>query len=130
MVTTGKINYIKKFNIKNHPLRHGSKNHKKLMIKIKEILKQNNDKKNTLNTVKESTIVIGQTTAVTLAIETGITLYHICLDPIFDSYTKELWKNIKIDQLSKHTFKYELIKKNSLVMIKKEKKLFEKYYDV
>ena len=85
--------------------------------------------KNTLNTVKESTIVIGQTTAVTLAIETGITLYHICLDPIFDSYTKELWKNIKIDQLSKHTFKYELIK-NSLVMIKKEKKLFEKYYDV
>ena len=130
LVTTGKINYIKKFNIKNHPLRHGSKNHKKLMIKIKEILKQNNDKKNTLNTVKESTIVIGQTTAVTLAIETGITLYHICLDPIFDSYTKELWKNIKIDQLSKHTFKYELIKKNSLVMIKKEKKLFEKYYDV
>ena len=38
-------------------------------------------------------------------------------------------ENIKIDQLSKHTFKYELIK-NSLVMIKKEKKLFEKYYDV
>ena len=83
-----------------------------------------------MNTIKETTIVIGQTTAVTLAIETGITLYHICLDPIFDSYTKELWKNIKIDQLSKHTFKYELIKKNSLVMIKKEKKLFEKYYDV
>ena len=129
-MTTGRINNIKKFNIKNHPLRHGSKNHKKLMIKMKEILKQNYDKKNNLNTIKESTIVIGQTTAVTLAIETGITLYHICLDPIFDSYTKELWKNIKIDQLSKHTFKYELIKKNSLVMIKKEKKLFEKYYDV
>ena len=45
------------------------------MIKIKEILKQNNDK-NTLNTVKRSTIVIGQTTAVTLAIETAL-LYTI-----------------------------------------------------
>ena len=52
--------------------------------------------KNTLNTVKESTIVIGQTTAVTFAIETGITLYHICLDPIFDSYTKVIWKILKL----------------------------------
>ena len=130
LVTSGKINNIKKFNIKNHPARHDSKNHKKLMIKMREILKENYDKKNTLNRANESAIIIGQTTAVTLAIETGITSYHICLDPIFDSYTKELWKNIKIDQLSKHTFKYELIKKNSLVMIKKEKKLFEKYYDV
>ena len=33
--------------------------------------------KNTLNTVKEFTIVIGQTTAVTLAIETGTLLYTI-----------------------------------------------------
>ena len=128
LIESGEIVNIKNFKIKNHPLRLNSNIHKKLILQIQELIKKNLKKKN-IQKSKKSVIIIGQTTAVTLSIETGVTSYHICLDPVFDSYTKDLWNNIKIKQLSRYTFKYELNKKNTLVMIKKEKNLFKKYYD-
>ena len=63
------------------------------------------------------------------ALELGLTSYHVCFEPTFDSYNSKLWRNIKVKQLSEYTFKYELAKKNAFTMIKKEKNIFKKYYD-
>ena len=55
--------------------------------------------------------------------------YHVCLNPDFDHYNQYLWKKILSTKLSDHIFRYKLKNKSTLLLIKKEKKIFDKYYD-
>ena len=68
-------------------------------------------KKSVLN----SSIFFGQTTAVIIALDLGLTCYHICSDPVFDSYNSTIWKQINVLKLSNNLFKYTSNKKNSFL---------------
>ena len=89
--------------IRNHPLQFNSKKHLELSKDIDSIILAEN--KNKIEN-KNFSIFLGQTTAVLIALDLGITCYHICPDPIFDSYSEELWKTIEVKKLSKNLFKY------------------------
>ena len=108
------IKNFSNFIIQNHPLRINSRVHKKFVSDLKSMLKKVNKNK---KTKEYSSVFFGQTTAIIVALEFGITCYHICLDPIFDSYDSKFWRNIKVSQLNYNLFKYKLKKKNVFMNI-------------
>ncbi len=111
LIETSQIN-LKSLKIKNHPLQSKSKIHLKLINDIKSII-EFSDLKN--KEIQNSSIFFDQTTAVIVALDLGVTCYHICSDPIFDSYTSELWENIKVEKVNNNLFKYSLNKTNTFL---------------
>ena len=127
LIQGNKIKNIGNFLIKNHPARLNSNTHLNFIKELKTIIQSNGKK--FLKDENNSVIIFGQTTAVSLAIELGFVCYHVCLNPDFDHYNQHLWKKILSTKLSDHIFKYKLKNKSALLLIKKEKKIFDKYYD-
>ena len=71
-----------------------------------------------------SSIFFGQTTAIIIALEFGINCYHICTNPVFDSYSSTLWPDIKVNQINNNVFKYELKKKKTFINFSSKKEIF------
>ena len=101
---------IKNYHIKIHPLRLEKKSHVTFLNQIKNINNKNFKKKSFVNSV-----FFGQTTAVIIALEFGITCYHVCTESEFDSYSKNFWPDINIQQLNKNVFKYKIKKKGAFL---------------
>ena len=107
-----KIN-LKDMDIKIHPLQKNKKNHQSLVYKIKKIISTNSN--DPLDSEQNNSIFFGQTTAVIIALDLGVTCYHICSDPVFDSYDSKIWEQINVTKLSNNLFKYTTNKKNSFL---------------
>jgi hypothetical protein len=101
---------IKDYHIKLHPLRFEKKSHVTFLNQIKKINNKNFKKKSFANSV-----FFGQTTAVIIALEFGITCYHVCTESEFDSYSKNFWPDINIQQLNQNVFKYRLKKRGAFL---------------
>jgi hypothetical protein len=110
------IKDFKKFKIKNHPAKENSKKHNNLIFKIKNLY-NNNFELFSKNKIKNTTIFLGQTTAIPLALETGLSCFNIVLDEVFGVYNPSIWKGLKLFSVEKNIFKYSLAKKNSLIKI-------------
>lgn len=93
-----------KITIKNHPLQTKSNNHLQLIDEIKATFETNSNISKT--NCKDFSIFFGQTTSVIVALDLGLTCYHVCPDPVFDSYNSELWKNISVQKINSNLFKY------------------------
>ena len=121
--------YFNELIIKNHPMMKNSFTHKRLKLKLENLIK---DKKK-LNIKKRSkediSLFIGPTTGVIVALEKKIKVIHICFNEKFDSYSTRLWPNLKVQRISKNSFIYSLKKKNTFLKFANEKNSFEKYYD-
>ena len=109
LINHEKLN-IKDYHIKLHPLRFEKRSHVTFLNQIKKINYKNFKKKKNPNSV-----FFGQTTAVIIALEFGVTCYHVCTESEFDSYSKNFWPDINIQQLNKNVFKYKLRKKGSFL---------------
>lgn len=107
-----KIN-LKDMDIKIHPLQKNKKNHQSLVYKIKKIISTNSN--DPLDSEQNNSIFFGQTTAVIIALDLGVTCYHICSDPVFDSYDSKIWEQINVTKLSNNLFKYTTHRKNSFL---------------
>ena len=110
---------LKNYQIKKHPLRLKDQKHIDFVSEIREINHVSQKKnKNHLNS-----IFFGQTTAIIIALEFGINCYHICTNPVFDSYSSTLWPDIKVNQINNNVFKYELKKKKTFINFSSKKEI-------
>ena len=108
LLKTSPKNNFPKFVIEDHPAVSNSKKHnifKKELEKLMEIYKDRFSD-NSIN--KNISIFFGVTAAILEALEKKINVIHICSDPIFQSYSEEIWPNFKVKQLDKFTFSYNL----------------------
>ena len=102
---------ISNLEIRNHPMQLKSKIHIDIINKINSLKKNENSEKS----IKNFSIFIGQTTSVVNALDKGIFCYHICADPIFDSYSSKYWDHINVEQLSQNLFKYSSKKEKTFL---------------
>ena len=102
-----------------HPMSKNSNKHLGFVSSINDIVK-NKFSKN--KSKKKISIFLGQTTSVIVALELGVECYHICLDPIFDSYSNRIWNNIRVKQIDKNIFKYTKIGKQNFLNLNSKKK--------
>ncbi len=109
--------------IRNHPSCLQSKKHLSLIKKIKHSLKSTKNKKNK----KKISIFIGATGSVMEALERNVETIHICENPTLESYSKKLWRFIKIEKINEHVSKYDSYKKNKLIIFGKNVNLYKKY---
>ena len=76
---------------------------------------------------KKMLVVIGLSSSVIIALEKGLEVYQICMEPIFQSYSEKIWPNIQVSQLSTNIFKYNLKKFGKCIKFGNEKNMFNKY---
>ncbi|MAJ45469.1 MAG: hypothetical protein CMF96_12110 [Candidatus Marinimicrobia bacterium] len=109
--------------IRNHPSCLQSRKHLSLIKKIKKLLKGTGNKK----IKKKISIFIGATGSVMEALERNVETIHICENPTLESYSKKLWKFIKIKKINDYVNKYNTYKKNQLIIFGKNVSLYKKY---
>ena len=79
------------------------------------------------NSKNFTSVFFCETYAVIEALERGVTAIHICSDPVFQSYTEELWPSIKVTQISKYVFAYNLNKIGECIQLGRTDDVFSKY---
>lgn len=120
------IKTLNKFKIRIHPACQKKSDHLKFVNKIKCL--ENLKYKKQLNLVDENNVAIffGQTTALALAIESGLNCYNICDDSKFDVYGSKIWKGLKSLQINNYIYQYKIKSKNSLVWTDNKTNKFKK----
>jgi len=120
------LNNFNDLYVANHPLKLNSKIHLSMKSEIEEIMKiyQNRFSKNSLN--NNTSIFFGVTAAIFEALEKGNKAIHICAEPLFETHSEKIWPNLKVNQLGKYTFQYNLIRLGKYIRFgNKEKMLFQ-----
>jgi hypothetical protein len=92
--------------IKNHPHKMDSTKHN-LLINIIKNLKIKYSNRFCTNSNKKLSIFIGATAAIIEALELEIEAIHIVSDPLFESHSNLIWKNIDVKMLSENCFSYK-----------------------
>jgi len=123
-----KTNSLGNLKVKIHPVCADMKKQLRLKKEIEILLAKHESKLNNVN--NKTSIFIGSTTSVIVALEKNLNVYHICFDPIFDSYSDKMWPELKVEKITNNTFKYFLSKKNNFINFGKDEKIFDKYYNV
>ena len=108
ILISSSLNNFSRFNITNHPAMTNSKKHLDLKIKLEKVMEIYKDRfsNNSLN--KKTSVFFGVTAAIFEALEKGIDVIHVCSDPVFESHSEKIWPNLKVKQLSKFVFHYNL----------------------
>ncbi len=122
-----KPNSLNLFEIKTHPVSVDIKKQLKLKKDIEILMKKYKEKFG--NSTCNTSIFIGSTTSVIVALEKGIDTFHICFDPLFESYSQKLWPELNVTSISKNSFKYYLKEKNSFINFGQGEKTFSEYYN-
>jgi len=102
-------NSFPRFDVKNHSTMLNSNKHLNLKKELEMIMEIYKNRLSDFSTSKNTSIFFGVTAAVFEALEKGVNVIHICGDPIFESYNEKIWPNLKVKQLSKFVFNYNLI---------------------
>ena len=114
------------FKIKNHTHANESKKHLMLIEELKKIMKIYQNRFDTKKKKKKS-IIIGGTSTVIVALQSNVEIIHICEDPIFEMYSENLWRPLKVNKVSKNTYVYRQKTKDSLVKFSNSDNLLRKY---
>lgn len=117
------LNFLK---VKNHMHTQNSSKHKNLITKINSLIKIYKKKFNFKSKERKS-IIIGSSSAVIVALEKNIEVVHICEDPIFQSFNKNLWKTLNVKQISDNIFTYKRKINNSLLEFSNKNNMLSKY---
>lgn len=122
-----KSNSLNNFLVKTHPTCIDPKKQDKLKKDIESLLKIYEDKLN--NNKDKTSIFIGSTTGVIVALEKGLDVIHICFDPLFESYSSKMWPELNVTSVSRNTFIYKLKKKQSFISFGENDETFNKFYN-
>ena len=116
-------NLIKKYNFKifnfviqKHPLSANSKEIINFEKKLNKILNRQIKLKDTKNPRKLS-IFIGSSGAIIEALERGMDVIQVCENPIIETYSNKLLKNILIKKIDSNIFSYKLKNKGKIVKL-------------
>ena len=77
--------------------------------------------------ITKFSIFFGATAAILEVLEHEIVAIHICSEPVFESHNSKIWTSIKSEQLEPNIFKYELLKKNSIIQFGEKNDFLKKF---
>ena len=128
LLYSNKKKVISNLIVKNHPLTENSKKHLKLIKKINKLLLKYKNSLLTEDNTNRLSVFIGSTSSPIEALERNLEVIHICDDPVFQSYSSELWPSIKVKKIDINTYEYHLLKKGSLIQLGDSSKVFKEDY--
>jgi len=128
LLTNNKEKIISNLIVKNHLLTENSKKHLKLIKKINNLLLKYKNSSLGDGYTNRLSIFIGSTSSPIEALERDLEVIHICDDPVFQSYSSELWPSIKVKKIDNNIYKYQLLKKGNLIQLGDSSKVFKEDY--
>jgi len=105
--TSASLNSLPNLKLRNHPHKADSKKHNILIEKINELLVKYQDRFYNNNSNRKLSLFLGATAAIVEALELGVEVVHIVTDPVFESHSELLWKNIEVESYSKFCYIYK-----------------------
>ena len=94
---------LPRLSIKNHPIKGNSLKHLKLISSIEKLLA---NYENSFSIDTNISVVFGITTCVLDCLSQGISVLHIVDNPIYESYSNEIWTGINVTRLDENAFLY------------------------
>ena len=114
--------------IKMHPVSPYNKEQIKLKEKIESLLLKYTRKFTEKYINQDTSLFIGATTAIIVALEKNIKVIHLCNDPVIDSYSNYMWPRLKVKKITEYLFEYLLSEKETFLIFGNEPELFKNYY--
>lgn len=119
---------LNKLDIKMHPVSPFIDKQKKLKNELLNIMNKYGNKFNSKNSNKDTSIFIGATTAIIVALEKNIRVFHLCANPILDSYSNYMWPKLRINYVSQYIFEYKVDEKNNFLTFGDNSEQFNTHY--
>ena len=119
---------LNKLDIKMHPVSPFIDKQKKLKNELLTIINKYGNKFNGKNSNKDTSIFIGATTAIIVALEKNIRVFHLCDNPILDSYSNYMWPKLRINYISQYIFEYMVDEKNNFLTFGDNSEQFNTHY--
>ena len=119
---------LNKLDIKMHPVSPFIDKQKKLKNELLNIMNKYGNKFNSKNSNKDTSIFIGATTAIIVALEKNIRVFHLCTNPILDSYSNYMWPKLRINYVSQYIFEYKVDEKNNFLTFGDNSEQFNNHY--
>ena len=119
---------LNKLDIKMHPVSPFIDKQKKLKNELLNIMNKYGNKFNSKNSNKDTSIFIGATTAIIVALEKNIRVFHLCAKPILDSYSNYMWPKLRINYVSQYIFEYKVDEKNNFLTFGDNSEQFNNHY--
>ena len=118
---------LSKLKIRCHPRSFNIKLQKKMESELKSLVGKYKNRFSSNLKKEKMLVVIGVSSAVVIALEKGMSVFHICTEPIIQSYSQEIWPDIYVKQITPNLFKYRLKKFGRCLTFGNEKRMFAKY---
>jgi len=114
------------FEIINHPYMINSRKHKNLINFLKKKMQSLKNRNHELKK-NNCSIFFGATASILETLEHDVSAIQICSEPIFESHSSKIWSSLQVIQLDTNIFKYELIKKESIIEFGKKADFLKKF---
>jgi hypothetical protein len=97
-----------RWEVRNHPVMANSRKHVALTERLRAIVERYSDRLSQEQTVSGQTLIIGATAAVLEALERGLEVIHVCVDPLFETHSDAIWTHLRVEALARNVFRYRL----------------------
>ena len=106
--------------VRNHPVMQGSAAHARLQASMEAAMRAHADRfdparRKDSGAGRGVSVFIGATAAILEALERGVDAIHICSQPLLESHSAALWRELKVEQLGSHTFRYRLKQRGAYI---------------
>lgn len=112
---------IKPFQVKIHPFQIKTKRHILFREEIINLLKSYNYIFSNKSQYTCS-VFFGATSSVVEALEHGLNVFHIVVNPTFEAYSNKFWPSINTKTINKNIFKYSLKKRGNCITFGNQKR--------
>jgi hypothetical protein len=113
--------------VRNHPVMRESKRHLQLERQLGDLLAQYADRFSESPDAEPLSVFIGATAAIVEALERGVSVVHICSQPLTEAHTPEVWRGFEVKRFGRFLFRYRLRDRGSYISFGAGDGLFEQY---
>lgn len=103
--------------VRNHPVMADSVKHAELQRRLRKVLEQFADRMSSDESVSRQTVIIGATSAVIEALERGLDVVHICVDPLFETHSQAIWTHLDVQDIGNNAYRYRLHERGSYIAL-------------
>ena len=105
-----------------------SQAHAKLKSSLEALMGAHSDRFGTAAPGRLS-IFIGATAAILEALERGVETIHVCAQPLMESHSTAIWRELSVERLGEHVFRYRLAERSTYIAFGAEDASIEAYLE-
>jgi hypothetical protein len=108
IMRSARVMSMPRWEVRNHPVMISSRKHLALARRLRAITEQYADRTGPHAGITKQTIIIGATAAVIEALERGLDVVHICVNPLFETHSPAIWAYMDAQNLGRNVYRYRL----------------------